>query len=155
MLRRPSVLCGRDVPERMAVLARGRGLRRELDVLRNAVLHRHAALLHGDARPDGDRMLRAGQWLVPDGLCGMRLRGADDPDRDARRRSTIATLTVGDLVYSVNRGSLAVVAIKFVHRQPVTGSHRIVELKLARRNVEDQPPSSDGGRSSFFRPRVR
>ena len=42
-----------------------------------------------------------------------------------------ADLKVGDLVYSIDRGSLVVVPIKRVHRQPVTGSHRIVELKLA------------------------
>ena len=54
---------------------------------------------------------------------------------------------MGDLVYSVDRGSLAVVAIKLVHRQPVTGSHRVVELKLAHGatlRISPRHPTADG-----------
>jgi hypothetical protein len=59
----------------------------------------------------------------------------------------IADLKVGDLVYSIDRGSLAVVPIKRVHRQPVTGSHRVVELKLAHGatlRISPQHPTADG-----------
>lgn len=59
----------------------------------------------------------------------------------------IADLKVGDLVYSVHRGSLAVVPIKLVHRQPVTGHHRVVELKLAHGatlRISPRHPTADG-----------
>jgi hypothetical protein len=59
----------------------------------------------------------------------------------------IADLKVGDLVYSIEHGSLAVVPIKVVHRQPVTGSHRIVELKLAHGatlRISPRHPTADG-----------
>ncbi len=59
----------------------------------------------------------------------------------------IADLKVGDLVYSVHRGSLAVVPIKLVHRQPVTGSHRVVELQLAHGptlRISPRHPTADG-----------
>jgi len=59
----------------------------------------------------------------------------------------IADLKVGDLVYSIDRGLLAVVPIKVVHRQPVTGNHRIVELKLAHGatlRISTRHPTADG-----------
>jgi hypothetical protein len=59
----------------------------------------------------------------------------------------IAELKVGDLVYSIDRGSLAVVPIKKVRRQPVTGSHRVVELKLAHGatlRISPRHPTADG-----------
>ena len=59
----------------------------------------------------------------------------------------IADLKVGDLVYSIDRGSLVVVPIKLVHRQPVTGRHRIVELKLAHGatlRISPRHPTADG-----------
>jgi hypothetical protein len=59
----------------------------------------------------------------------------------------IADLEVGDLVYSIDRGSLAVVPIKVVHRQPVTGRHRVVELKLAHGatlRISPRHPTADG-----------
>ena len=59
----------------------------------------------------------------------------------------IADLEVGDLVYSIDHGSLAVVPIKRVHRQPVTGSHRVVELKLAHGatlKISPRHPTADG-----------
>ena len=58
------------------------------DLLRRKLLHRHADLLHGDARPVGDGVLRAGQRDVPHRLRELQLRRTDDADRDARRRST-------------------------------------------------------------------
>jgi len=61
----------------------------------------------------------------------------------------IADLKVGDLVYSVDHGSLAVVPIKLVHRQPVTGSHRVVEVKLAHGatlRISPRHPTADGRR---------
>jgi hypothetical protein len=61
----------------------------------------------------------------------------------------IADLKVGDPVYSVDHGSLAVVPIKQVHRQPVTGSHRVVELKLAHgapMRISPNHPTADGRR---------
>jgi hypothetical protein len=59
----------------------------------------------------------------------------------------IAELKVGDLVYSVDHGALAVVPIRMVHRQPVTGSHRVVELKLAHGatlRISPRHPTADG-----------
>jgi hypothetical protein len=59
----------------------------------------------------------------------------------------IADLEVGDLVYSIDHGSLVVVPIKQVHRQPVTGSHRIVEVKLAHGatlRISPRHPTADG-----------
>jgi hypothetical protein len=59
----------------------------------------------------------------------------------------IADLKTGDLVYSIDRGSLAVVPIKLVHRQPVTGSHRVVELQLAHGatlRISPRHPTADG-----------
>ena len=63
----------------------------------------------------------------------------------------IAALKVGDLVYSIDHGSLAVVPIKQVHRQPVTGSHRVVELRLAHGatlRISPNHPTADGRRFS-------
>jgi hypothetical protein len=59
----------------------------------------------------------------------------------------IADLEVGDLVYSIDHGALAVVPIKRVHRQPVTGSHRVVELKVAHGatlRISPRHPTADG-----------
>jgi hypothetical protein len=59
----------------------------------------------------------------------------------------IADLKVGDLVYSIDRGALAVVPIRLVHRQPVNGSHRVVELKLAHGatlRISPRHPTADG-----------
>jgi len=59
----------------------------------------------------------------------------------------IADLKVGDLVYSIDHGSLAAVPIKQVHRQPVTGSHRVVEVKLAHGatlRISPRHPTADG-----------
>jgi hypothetical protein len=61
----------------------------------------------------------------------------------------IAALKVGDLVYSIDHGSLVVVPIKQVHRQPVTGSHRVVELRLAHGaplRISPNHPTADGRR---------
>jgi hypothetical protein len=59
----------------------------------------------------------------------------------------IADLKVGDLVYSVDHGSLAIVPIRLVHRQPVTASHRMVELELAHGvtlRISPRHPTADG-----------
>jgi hypothetical protein len=59
----------------------------------------------------------------------------------------IADLKVGDLVYSVDHGALAVVPIKLVHREPVTSRHRVVELKLAHGatlRISPGHPTADG-----------
>jgi hypothetical protein len=61
----------------------------------------------------------------------------------------IADLKVGDLVYSVDHGSLVIVPVKMVHRQPVTGPHRVVEVKLAHGatlRISPRHPTADGGR---------
>jgi hypothetical protein len=68
--------------------ADGVGVQLRDDLLRRRLLHRHADLLHGDARPIGDGVLRAGQRDVPHRLRELQLRRTDDADRDARRRST-------------------------------------------------------------------
>ena len=63
----------------------------------------------------------------------------------------IADLKVGDRVYTIDRGSLAVVPIKLVHREPVTGSHRVVELTLAHGatlRISPRHPTADGRRFS-------
>jgi len=59
----------------------------------------------------------------------------------------IAELRVGDLVYSVHRGALAVVPVKLVHRTPVAPTHQIVELRLAHGailHVTPNHPTADG-----------
>lgn len=59
----------------------------------------------------------------------------------------IADLKVGDLVYSVDHGLLAIVPIKLAHREPVTGAHRMVELRLAHGaplRISPNHPTADG-----------
>ena len=59
----------------------------------------------------------------------------------------IADLKVGDLVYTIDRGALAAVPIKQVHRQPVTSRHRVVELTLAHGatlRISPRHPTADG-----------
>ena len=59
----------------------------------------------------------------------------------------IADLRVGDLVYSLHRGALAVVPIKLVHRTPVARAHEVVELRLAHGvvlHVTPNHPTADG-----------
>ncbi len=59
----------------------------------------------------------------------------------------IADLRVGDLVYSLDRGALAVVPIKLVHRTPVSPAHEVVELRLAHGvvlHVTPNHPTADG-----------
>jgi hypothetical protein len=61
----------------------------------------------------------------------------------------IADLKAGDLVYSIDRGALAIVPISLVHREPVTGAHRMVELKLAHGaplRISPNHPTADGRR---------
>jgi hypothetical protein len=58
----------------------------------------------------------------------------------------ISEIRVGDLVYSVDRGRLAVVPVASVHRQPVTSAHRMVELRLQHATLVLSPghPTADG-----------
>jgi hypothetical protein len=58
----------------------------------------------------------------------------------------IAELEVGDLVYSVDHGRLAIVPVARVHRQPVSSAHRMVELRLAHATLLLSPghPTADG-----------
>jgi hypothetical protein len=59
----------------------------------------------------------------------------------------IADLRAGDLVYSIDRGRLAVVPIARVHREPVTSAHHMVELRLAHGAVllvSPSHPTADG-----------
>jgi hypothetical protein len=58
----------------------------------------------------------------------------------------ISELKVGDLVYSVDHGRLAVVPVASVHRQPVTSAHRMVELRLSHATLLLSPghPTADG-----------
>jgi hypothetical protein len=58
----------------------------------------------------------------------------------------ISEIKVGDLVYSVDRGRLAVVPVASVHRQSVSSAHRMVELRLAHATLLLSPghPTADG-----------
>jgi hypothetical protein len=59
----------------------------------------------------------------------------------------IAELREGDPIYSVHRGALAAVPIRRVHREPVSGPHRMVELRLAHGVVlyiSPRHPTADG-----------
>lgn len=59
----------------------------------------------------------------------------------------ISDLRVGDLVYSMDRGALAVVPIKLVHRTSVSPAHEVVELRLAHGvvlHVTPNHPTADG-----------
>jgi hypothetical protein len=55
-------------------------------------------------------------------------------------------IKVGDLVYSIDRGRLAIVPVASVHRQPVTTAHRMVELRLPHATLLLSPghPTADG-----------
>ncbi len=83
----------------------------------------------------------------PTGCSGCNCASPTTPIATPAGDRPIADLKVGDLVYSLDRGSLAVVPIKLVHRQPVTGSHRVVELKLAHGptlRISPRHPTADG-----------
>jgi hypothetical protein len=58
----------------------------------------------------------------------------------------ISEIKVGDLVYSVDRGRLAIVPVARVHREPVTAAHRMVELRLGHATLLLSPghPTADG-----------
>jgi hypothetical protein len=58
----------------------------------------------------------------------------------------ISEIKVGDLVYSVDHGRLAVVPVARVHRQSVTAAHRMVELRLSHATLLLSPghPTADG-----------
>ena len=59
----------------------------------------------------------------------------------------IAALKVGDLVYSMDHGTLAAVPIARVHREPVTAAHRMVEVRLAEGTIlriSPRHPTADG-----------
>ena len=92
----------------------------------------NCADLHGDARSDGHRLLRARQRDMPHRLRGCVCASPTTPVATPVGDRPIADLEVGDLVYSIDHSSLAVVPIKRVHRQPVTG-------KPPRRRAEARP----------------
>jgi hypothetical protein len=58
----------------------------------------------------------------------------------------ISELKVGDLVYSIDHGRLAIVPLAAIHRQPVTSAHRMVELRLPHATLLLSPghPTADG-----------
>jgi hypothetical protein len=58
----------------------------------------------------------------------------------------IAEIKVGDLVYSIDRGQLAVVPVASIHRQPVPSTHRMVQLRLPNSTLLLSPlhPTADG-----------
>jgi hypothetical protein len=83
----------------------------------------------------------------PTGCSGCNCASPTTPIATPAGDRPIADLKVGDLVYSIDRGSLAAVPIKLVHRQPVTGSHRVVELKLAHGatlTISPRHPTAEG-----------
>jgi len=83
----------------------------------------------------------------PTGCSGCNCAAPATPIATPSGDRPIADLEVGDLVYSVDHGSLAVVPIRLVHRQPVTGSHRVVEVKLAHGatlRISPRHPTADG-----------
>jgi hypothetical protein len=55
--------------------------------------------------------------------------------------SPISELRVGDLVYSMHHGHLAVVPIILINRVPVTGLHHMVEVRLSTGSVLSISPS--------------
>ena len=89
----------------------------------------------------------------PTGCSGCNCAAPTTPVATPMGDRPIADIKVGDLVYSIDHGSLAIVPIKLVHRQPRNWQppRRRAEAR-ARCDVEDQPSPSDGGRSSFCRP---
>lgn len=59
----------------------------------------------------------------------------------------ISELAVGDLVYSIHQGRLSTVPLVEVHRQPVTGVHRMVEVVLEHGvtlHISPRHPTADG-----------
>lgn len=66
----------------------------------------------------------------------------------------ISELRAGDLVYSVERGAIAVVPILLVNRVPVTGIHHMVEVRLSTGKVlsiSPSHPTADGRTFSDLR----
>ena len=148
MLRRPSVLCGRNLPERMAVHARGRGLRPRARRVAEAQCCTGTQLCCTvTLGPTVTGCFEPVNGSCPTGCAGCDCAAPTTPIATPVGDRPIADLKVGDLVYSIDRGSLAVVPIKLVHRQPVTGSHRVVELKLAHGatlRISPRHPTADG-----------
>jgi hypothetical protein len=59
----------------------------------------------------------------------------------------ISELRAGDLIYSMDRGQIAVVPIKAVHQEPVVGAHQMVEVRLAQGvtlRISPRHPTADG-----------
>ena len=141
--------------EWLAVHARRRDLQRRLDLLRRKCCTGTQICCTVTLGPIGHGVLRAGQRDMPDRLRGLRLRRADDADRDARRRSTDRR--------SEGRRSRLQHRSRIAGRRPdqvgaSAARHRESPRRRAearpRRDVEDQPAPSDGGRSPFCRPRA-
>jgi hypothetical protein len=83
----------------------------------------------------------------PTGCSGCACAAPTTPIATPAGDRPIADLEVGDLVYSIEHGTLVVVPIKQVHRQPVAGTHRVVELKLAHGatlRISPRHPTADG-----------
>ena len=89
-----------------------------------------ASSVLGDAGSVGHRLLRPRQRHLPHGLRGVRLYRPDDAHRDTGG-SRHLQLRVGDLVYSMDRGQLALVPSRRSIASPSTSTHRMVELRLA------------------------
>jgi hypothetical protein len=83
MQRRSSILRERDLPDELALHARGRRVQSGRHLLRRAVLHGNADMLHGNARSISHQLLRAGEWNLSNRLRELQLRGAGDANRDA------------------------------------------------------------------------
>src|SRR6185295_18820758 len=77
----------------------------------------------------------------------------DTPIATENGDRAIATLRVGDLVYSVDHGRVVTVPVVEVHRTPVT-HHRVVHLELesgAVLDISGLHPTADGRKFSELR----
>jgi len=88
--------------------------------------------------------------------CGYfcKCAAADTPIATPTGDRAIASLRVGDLVYSVHRGRVTVVPIAEVHRTRVTARHQVVRAELANGavlRISPEHPTSDGRKFADLR----
>jgi len=85
----------------------------------------------------------------PTGCAACACAAPTTPIATPRGERPIAELEVGDWVYSVDRGQIRAVPIKRIHRQSVSSTHTMVQLRLASGRallISPQHPTADGRR---------
>jgi hypothetical protein len=87
------------------------------------------------------------EGTCPRGCNACRCAAPDTPIATPSGERAIATLRVGDLVYSLDHGAVVTVPIRAVHREPVISRHSVARVTLESGAVLDVSrghPTSDG-----------